>query len=321
MGITSVQTDDFESFPDKDFKKVIQAYEELKQEGKLKMRVYEQGLMPVKERIKELSEYKYFTGTGDERFKMGPIKLLLDGSLGGKTALLQMPYAGEKENKGVVTYTQEEFDEIVKYADSLGYQIAVHAIGDGAVKMALDSFEKLPELNRKRHGIVHCQITTMELIDRIKELDIIVYIQPIFLDYDLHIVEDRVGYERSLESYAWRTMLDKGIRLCFGSDAPVDSADVIRSIHCAVNRQDINFYPEKGWLPNEKISVEEAVRCYTVNSAYASFEENIKGSLEKGKLADFVVLDRDIFTIEKSQILSTKIDSTIIGGEILYINI
>lgn len=321
MGITSVQTDDFESFPDKDFKKVIQAYEELEREKKLKIRVYEQGLMPTKGRIKELAEHKYFTGTGDERFKMGPIKLLLDGSLGGKTALLQLPYEGEDNNRGVVTYTQEEFDEIVKYADSLEYQIAVHAIGDGAVKMALDSFEKLPALNRKRHGIVHCQITTMELIDRIKELDIIVYIQPIFLDYDLHIVEDRVGYKRSLESYIWKTMLNKGIKLCFGSDAPVDSADVIKAIHCAVNRQDMNFYPKDGWLPNERISVEEAVRCYTLNSAYASFEENKKGSLEIGKLADFVVLDRDIFTIDKSEILSTKIDSTVIGGEILYINI
>ncbi|WP_308007897.1 amidohydrolase [uncultured Fusobacterium sp.] len=321
MGITSVQTDDFESFPDKDFKKVIQAYEELEREKKLKIRVYEQGLMPTKGRIKELAGHKYFTGTGDERFKMGPIKLLLDGSLGGKTALLQLPYEGEDNNRGVVTYTQEEFDEIVKYADSLEYQIAVHAIGDGAVKMALDSFEKLPALNRKRHGIVHCQITTMELIDRIKELDIIVYIQPIFLDYDLHIVEDRVGYKRSLESYIWKTMLNKGIKLCFGSDAPVDSADVIKAIHCAVNRQDMNFYPKDGWLPNERISVEEAVRCYTLNSAYASFEENKKGSLEIGKLADFIVLDRDIFTIDKSEILSTKIDSTVIGGEILYINI
>lgn len=320
MGITSVQTDDFESFPDKDFKKVIQAYEELDREGKLKIRVYEQGLMPTKDRIKELAEYKYFTRTGGERFKMGPIKLLLDGSLGGKTALLQLPYEGEKNNRGVVTYTQEEFNEIVEYADSMGYQIAVHAIGDGAIKMAVDSFEKLPNLNRKRHGIVHCQLTTAELIDRIKKLDIITYIQPIFLDYDLHIVEDRIGYERSLESYAWKTMLDKKIKLSFGSDAPVDSADVVKAIHCAVNRQDMNFYPKDGWLPNEKISVEEAVRCYTVNSAYASFEEEIKGSLEVGKLGDFVVLDRDIFSIDKSEILSTKIDSTIIGGEILYIN-
>lgn len=321
MGITSVQTDDFESFPDKDFKKVIQAYEELERERKLKIRVYEQGLMPTKGRVKELAEHKYFTGTGDERFKMGPIKLLLDGSLGGKTALLQLPYEGEDNNRGVVTYTQKEFDEIVEYTDSLGYQIAVHAIGDGAVKMALDSFEKLPNLNRKRHGIVHCQITTMKLIERIKELNIIVYIQPIFLDSDLHIVEDRVGYKRSLESYIWKTMLDKGIKLCFGSDAPVDSADVIKAIHCAVNRQDMNFYPKDGWLPNERLSVEEAVRCYTLNSAYASFEENHKGSLEIGKLADFVVLDRDIFAIDKSMILSTKIDLTVIGGEILYINI
>ncbi len=321
MGITSLQTDDFESLPDKDFKKVIQAYEELEREKKLKIRVYEQGLMPTKGRVKELAEHKYFTRTGDERFKMGPIKLLLDGSLGGKTALLQLPYEGEENNRGVVTYTQKEFDEIVEYADSLGYQIAVHAIGDGAVKMALDSFEKLPNLNRKRHGIVHCQITTMKLIERIKELDIIVYIQPIFLDYDLHIVEDRVGYKRSLESYIWKTMLDKGIKLCFGSDAPVDSADVIKAIHCAVNRQDMNFYPKDGWLPNERLSVEETVRCYTLNSAYASFEENHKGSLEIGKLADFVVLDRDIFAIDKSMILSTKIDLTVIGGEILYINI
>lgn len=321
MGITSVQTDDFESFPDKDFKKVIKAYEELRKEGKLKIRVYEQGLMPTKNRIGELAKYKYFTGTGDEKFKMGPIKLLLDGSLGGKTALLQSPYEGEENNRGIATYTQEEFDEIVKCADSLGYQIAVHAIGDGAVKMALDSFEKLPDLNKKRHGIVHCQITTMELIDRIKKLDILVYIQPIFLDYDLHIVEDRVGYERSLESYIWKTMLNKGIKVCFGSDAPVDSADVIKAIHCAVNRQDMNFYPKDSWLPNERISVEEAVRCYTLKSAYASFEEDQKGSLEIGKLADFIVLDRDIFTIDKRQILSTKIDSTVVGGEILYINI
>ena len=113
-------------------------------------------------------------------------------------------------------------------------------------------------------------------------------------------------------------MLNEGIKLCFGSDSPVDSADVIKAIHCAVNREDISGYPTGGWLPEEKLTVEEAIRCYTVDSAYAAFDENIKGSLEIGKLADFVVLDRDIFKIKKDEILSTNIVATVVGGEVLY---
>lgn len=318
MGITSVQTDDFSSFPDKDFMKIVKAYEELKKEGKLKVRVYEQCFMDTVERVKELYESGLTPNKGDNLFKIGPIKMLLDGSLGGKTALMLEPYEGEESNRGVVTYTQEEFDKLTKYVDSLGYQIAVHAIGDGAIKMVLDSYEKLPDPAKRRDGIVHCQITNLELIKRIKEMGIIAYIQPIFLDYDLHIVEARIGKERASKSYTWKTMLNEGIKLCFGSDSPVDSADVIKAIHCAVNREDISGYPIGGWLPEEKLTVEEAIRCYTVDSAYAAFDENIKGSLEIGKLADFVVLDRDIFKIKKDEILSTNIVATVVGGEVLY---
>lgn len=318
MGITSVQTDDFETFPDKDFEKIIKAYTELEQEGKLKIKVYEQCLFPEIERIEKFQKSGYHFGYGSKNFRIGPIKLLLDGSLGGKTAYLQTPYIDDENNYGIVTSTVEEFEKIVEYSDRNGFQIAVHAIGDGAIKMCVDAFEKLPNLNEKRHGVVHCQITTKELMERMRKSDILAYIQPIFLDYDLHIVEDRVGYERSLDTYAWKTMDTMGIPMAFGSDAPVDSADVIKALHCAVNRQDINYRPAERWLPNEALSVEKAVRYYTQGGAYASFEENLKGNLEVGKLADFIVLNQNIFEIDKSEILKTKIDMTVVEGEVVF---
>lgn len=318
MGITSVQSDDFETFPDKDFEKIIQAYTELEKEGKLKMKVYEQCLFPEIERIKKFQDSGYYFGYGSKNFKIGPIKLLLDGSLGGKTAYLQKPYVGDEKNLGIVIYSVENFEKIVEYADSLGYQIAVHTIGDGAIKMCIDAFEKLPNLNKKRHGVVHCQITTKELMERMKKLDILAYIQPIFLDYDLHIVEDRVGYERSVETYAWKTMMDMDIPMAFGSDSPVDSADVIKALHCAVNRQDISYRPEGGWLPSEALDTVSAVKYYTQGGAYTSFDEEIKGNLEVGKLADFLVLNQDIFQVDKKEILKTKIEKTIVEGEIVF---
>lgn len=318
MGITSVQTDDFETFPDKDYEKIIKAYSELEKEGKLKIKVYEQCLFPEISRIEEFQGKGYHFGYGSKNFRIGPIKLLLDGSLGGKTAFLQKPYIDDENNYGIVTSSVEDFEKIVEYSDKNGFQIAVHAIGDGAIKMCVDAFEKLPNLNKKRHGVVHCQITTKELLERMKNLNILAYIQPIFLDYDLHIVEDRVGYERSLETYAWKTMKDMGITMAFGSDAPVDSADVIKAIHCAVNRQDISYRPEGGWLPEEAITVEDAVRYYSQGGAYTSFEENLKGNLEVGKLADFLVLDQNIFEVDKREILKTKIQMTVVEGEIIY---
>ncbi|WP_304206024.1 amidohydrolase [Fusobacterium perfoetens] len=318
MGITSVQTDDFETFPDKDFAKIIKAYTELEKEGKLKIKVTEQCLFPEIEKIKRFNELGYTFGYGSKNFRIGPIKLLLDGSLGGKTAFLQKPYIDNDKNYGIATYTIEEFEKVVTLADSLGYQVAVHAIGDGAIKMCVDAFEKLPNLNNKRHGIVHCQITTNELMERMKKLNILAYIQPIFLDYDLHIVEDRVGYERSLETYAWNTMRKLNIPMAFGSDSPVDTADVIKALHCAVNRQDISFRPAEKWLPNEALPIVDAIKYYTVGGAFASFEENLKGTIEVGKLADFVVLSENIIEIHSEDILKIKIDTTVVEGNIVY---
>lgn len=319
-GITSVQSDDFRSFSDNDYKKVLDAYQGLKVEGLLKIRVYEQSQLPSVEIINDFRNYYYSKYKDDDIFSIGPIKIILDGSLGARTAFLRYDYADDKGNRGVFKFSQNELDDIVSYADHLGYSVAIHAIGDGAIDMALNSFENIKGLYKKerRHGIVHCQITTEDIIERIKKLNSIVYIQPIFLDYDMHIVESRVGEEKSKKTYAYKTILDKGIQVSFGSDGPIDSISVIYGIHSAVNRQDRSLYPQNGWLENEKISVKEAVYCYTMGGAYSSFSEDKKGSLESGKLADFVILDRDIFNIDKKDIIKTNVIATIIGGDIVY---
>lgn len=319
-GITSVQSDDFNAMPDGDFKKVIEAYQELENEGMLKVRVYEQCLLPREEQLEAFLSLGYKTGKGSSFFKIGPLKLLIDGALGGRTALLSGPYSDDITNNGICVYSQDEIDSFVSYAHDNGMQIAIHAIGDRAMDMVIDAYEKIPnntEENKMRHGIVHCQITNKEIIDRFRENNIVAYIQPIFLDYDLHIVEDRVGARYS-ETYAFNTMKEREIKLCGGSDAPVVHFNPFENIYCAVTRKDLSGYPETGFLPAERLSLVDALKLFTIDSAYSSFEEEIKGSLEIGKLADMIVLDRDIFTIDEDDIKDIKVDMTVVDGKIVF---
>jgi predicted amidohydrolase YtcJ len=320
-GITSVGTDDFESLPGKDYEKVIKAYKELKEENKLNMRVYEQCLLPSKNKLLEFLEKGYKTGLGDENFKIGPLKILLDGSLGARTAALNQPYSDCPSAEGIVTLTQEELDEIVDLAHKNNMQLAIHAIGDRTMYMAFNSIEKLIKENVKenyRHGIVHCQITDEYLLNKFKELDVIAYIQPIFLDYDWHIVKDRVGEKREKTSYNWKSLINKGVKTANGSDAPVETFNVLKGIYEAVTRKDLYGLPEGGWLPDQKLTVKEAVYGYTMGGAYASFEENIKGSIEKGKLADLVVLSEDIFSINEDMIKNVNVEMTVFNGKIVH---
>ncbi len=317
-GITSVQTDDFDAMPGSDYKKVFEAYEELYREGNLKVRVYEQCLFLNEEKFKEFVKNGYRTGKGDNFIKIGPLKLLLDGSLGGRTALLRDDYSDDKNNIGISLYTKEELYKYIKYAHENGFQIAAHAIGDGAMELYLNILESLEEdLGTRRHGIVHCQITANDIIEKMKKLQVMAYVQPIFLDYDMHIVEDRVG-SRAKESYVFRTLRECGIKVSGGSDSPVVHFNPFENIYSAVCRKDLNGYPENGYMPKERLSVEEALRMFTIDSAYCSFEENIKGSLEVGKLADLVVLDKDIFEIPEDEIKNVKAELTMVDGEIVY---
>jgi hypothetical protein len=321
QGITSIHTDDFHQIPSKNYEKIIKAYKELIEEDNLNLRVYEQSIFSEPEKLREFLEKGYNTGWGDEFFKIGPLKLLADGSLGARTAFMTQPYADDSSTTGIPIFTQEELDKLVMIAHKAGMQIAVHGIGDGIMHMIVKSLEKaLLENPAKdhRHGIVHAQITDLELMEKFKEMDLIAYIQPIFLHYDLHIVEDRIGKERAKYTYNWKRMNNMGIHLAGGSDAPVERFDILPNIYSAVTRKDLNGKPENGWLPDEKVSVEEAVKMFTVEGAYASFEEDVKGTLEADKYADLVVLDKNIFEINEEDIKDVKVDLTIMNGKVVY---
>lgn len=321
MGITSVQTDDLRSLPDFDYRKIIDAYQKLNREKKLKIRVCEQAQFINKKDIDDFRDYYYYQYINDERFKVARIKVIIDGGIGSRTALLRDDYNDAKGFRGVTQYKQEELDELVEYANSLDYSLAIQATGDGAIDMALKSIEKIKDtkdFKYRRNGLVHCQITDKELFERMKKLNVGIYYQPIFLHYDMHIVEDRVGHEKASTSYAYKTAMDMGVKIGFGSAGPVDGISVMEGIHCAVNREDLNGWPEGGWMPQEKLTVKEAVYLYTMGSAYMSSEDNIKGSIEEDKLADFIVLDRDIFEADVKDNKNIKVLKTIVDGDIVY---
>ena len=322
-GVTSVQSDDFEALSDKDYRKVIQAYRELSAEGKLPIRVYEQCLLPSVEKLECFLKDGYVTGLGDDYFKIGPLKLLTDGTLGSRTAYLGSPYADDETTVGMPIFTKEELETIVLKAHSNNMQILTHAIGDGAMDMCLSSFEKAMDqypARDPRFGVVHLQLTTEALLDRFKDLNVLAYAEPIALNADLHIVESRIGRERANHTYNYRTLIDKGVKFAMSSDCPVDSINPMKNFHCAVTRTDYTGYPSGGWLPDQKISIEEAVYAFTMGSAYCSYEEGVKGSLEVGKLADFIVLSEDIFSIPEEDIIDTKILMTYVDGICRYKN-
>ena len=321
FGITSIQSDDLQSAPGLGFDEVIHAFQELADEGKMKIRLYEQSQLTDIEELKSFFDKGYFAGWGDEYFKIGPLKILTDGSLGARTAYMTAPYEDAPDNYGISTFSQEELDELVACAHERNMGAAIHCIGDKAMYMAFDSIEKaikkMPQKN-VRHSIIHCQITDEKLLDRFKELDVIAHVQPIFLDYDLHIVEERIGRERAKWTYNWKSLVDRGVHVAFGSDCPVEPCNVMHGIYAAVTRKDLRGYPRGGWLPDQKVSVEEALYGFTMGPAYASFEEEAKGSIKVGKFADFTILSEDIFEIEPEYLKGVEVVATIMNGEIMF---
>lgn len=321
-GITQVHTADFFSaVPEEDWAKVIRAYEELDKEKKLTVRTYEQCMFFIYENFEEFVKAGYTTGQGSEFFKIGPLKMISDGSLGARTAYMKKPYSDDASTRGIQILDETKIRKFFKKAKENNMQIAIHCIGDGSADIAADL---LNEVNSKdlsnpmRDGIVHAQITDKEIFDKMEKGNITAYIQPVFIDTDMEIAEERLGKERVATSYAWKTMLNRGLLVTGGSDAPVVSFNILENIYFAVTRKNIKGNPPEGWLPYEKLSVDEAVRLFTVNAAYQSFEENEKGTLEIGKYADMVVLERDIYSIPEDEIKDVKVDLTMVDGKIFY---
>lgn len=315
FGITSVHSDDFSSTK-ATFEEVIAAYLELKTEGRMTVRVTQQCLLPDKETLLRFLSQGYHTGWGDEWFRIGPLKLIGDGSLGSRTALLRKPYTDAPDTCGIATYSQSTLNELIEIAHQSNMQVAIHAIGDGASDRVLQAIEEAQRHNPKknmRHGIVHAQILDHKQAQRMQALNMHAYIQPIFLDYDTKIVYPRVG-ERANEAYPAASLLKLGVTISGGSDSPVEPPDVMTGIQCAVTRKPVTRHQEDAYLPHEALSLSQALLSFTAHGAYASFEENVKGKICEGMLADFVVLGIDPFETEPRFLHQIPIRQTIVGG-------
>ena len=315
-GITSVQTNDL-TFGSSEGAAIQEAYEVYAHKNPT-VRIYHQcsfsDLDALQQRINE-----GYHQNENAFHRYGPLKLFVDGSLGARTALMRQTYHDDPTTKGISCMSQEQCDAFVSLADQHHIQIAIHAIGDGGIEQVLNAYQKvIHHENTHRHGIVHCQITDYPLLQRFRAMDIVAYVQPIFLHYDMHIVNDRVGQALASSSYAFKTMEDLGLHVAYGTDSPVEGLNVFHNIHCALNRQDLNGFPSQGFYPNEKVTLESAIDHLTIDGAYTSFEENQKGRLLSGYMADLVVLNQAIFSLDPSQIKMGLVDLTMVNGQIVY---
>lgn len=314
-GITSVQTDDFSSL-DVPFEEILQAYLELKEAGKLSVRVTQQAYLPTLAQLQRFLAVRDWPGWQDEWLRLGPLKLICDGSLGARTAFLRAPYDDAPETSGIATYTQEDLDALVLCAHRAGMQIAIHAIGDGAANLALSALERAQQAHPRsdaRHGIVHAQVLPPDLAERMRALNMHAYIQSIFLDYDSQIVHSRLG-SRAEQAYPAASLLQSGVTLSNGSDAPVELPDVLGGIQCAVTRMSFTRKAQCPYLPKEALTLEQALLSFTQMGAYASFEEQTKGAIAPGYWADFVVLGQDPFTTDPFALHAIPVESVYLGG-------
>lgn len=260
---------------------------------------------------------------GNDFLRVKSIKLYADGALGSRGAALLEPYSDDPENSGLLVTENSHMLEVCKAALESGFQVCTHAIGDKAIRTMLDIYEKALIANPNydhRFRIEHSQIVNFADIPRYADLGVIPAMQPQHAVSDMPWTKDRIGSERVKGAFPFRSFIDAGVIIPCGSDFPVEIPNPLIGIHNAVTRQDENGFPKDGWLPEQKMTIVEAIKGYTIWAAYAAFQEDILGSIEVGKYADFTILDKDILTIEPMEILNTNVLYTIVGGDVKYQN-
>jgi predicted amidohydrolase YtcJ len=312
LGLTSVQDITYDDH--------LEVYKKLREEGKLTCRIYTR--MPIAE-YKKLVDQNIQVGYGDDLIRMGSLKAFADGSLGSSTA-----WFFDKYNQDTTTYglpmdiiTNGEMEKWCTDADLHHLQISVHAIGDRANSYMLDLFSKIEKENPKwdrRFRIEHAQHVRFQDIPKFAELGVIASVQPYHCIDDGVWAEKRIGPERIKYTYPFKFFLEAGVNVCFGTDWYVAPLNPLLGLYAAVTRRTLDDKNLNGWIPEQKISIEDAIKCYTLNSAYAGFEENIKGSIEVGKLADLIVLSEDILTIDPVNIKDAQVLMTVFDGKIIY---
>lgn len=304
----------------------INIYKNFEKEGKLPLR--------VTVCIDELFEPEILTkeklNNPYRKVQLGAYKIFSDGSMGSRSAALKKPYSDDPQNSGFMLFTQEELNNKILTGYEHGLQPAIHAIGDRALDMTLAAIEYTlkttkekgmtdeEQKNRLPFRIIHVQMIDDDLLERMKKLSLVLDIQPIFLCTDLHWIEDRIGKERLKGSFALKTMEKAGLIQTGGSDCPVETYEPLKGIYAAVTRQDMEGYPTEGFLPEERLSVYEALCMYTKNVPYATGQESVLGTLEIGKFADLTVLEKNLFKIDKKEIKDIKVEQTYVAGNCVF---
>ena len=294
-------------------------YQHLKKDGLLTARITE--WLPFLEPLPRLEQMRRRGGTSDPWVKTGALKAILDGSLGSRTAAMLAPYTDDPSTSGILRVEPQRLKQMAVERDKAGFQLAFHAIGDRANRIALHAFAVARDANGprdRRNRIEHAQVVAPEDFARFAELGVIASMQPVHESTDMRWAEARLGAARSRGAYAWRTMLRLGVPLAFGTDYPVEQVNPFRGLYACVTRELPSGGPPGGWQPQEKISLEECIRAYTAGSAYAQFEEGKKGQIVPGQYADIVVLSADLTRIPAPELLRVEVVQTFVGGRLVY---
>ncbi len=310
LGVTSVQ--------DNSSIDALPTYQQIRAEGGLLARI--NVWRPVSA-MKSLIDAGVRSGLGDDWIRIGAIKILSDGSMGAGTAAFFEPYTDEPTTSGLLLYPVEELNRMIDEADAAGFQLAVHAIGDRANALVLDAFEKAavarPRADR-RFRIEHAQVVRRADLPRFAKLRVVASIQPSHCIDDMRWAPKRIGVERCRMAYNFKSFLDAGIPVAFGTDWYVEPLDPRLGLFAAVTRETVEGGPKDGFLPEERIPLDAAIDLYTRGSAYAEFADDRKGTLEPGKLADLAVFAADLFKLEAKKILTTPVDLTMVGGRVVF---
>ncbi len=307
-GITSVASDDFAIFP-LPYEQIINTIKKLYEQNLLHIKITEQVNLGYK-RLKDFIS-KGYVNKSFGKYRMGPLKILVDGSLGGKTAKLSQPYEGEPSNTGIATYTDDELFDLVYLADSNGMDVVIHAIGDAASLQAIKALMNSLEITKRKdhhHAIIHAQLTNLEQIAMMKEWNIGAIVQPIFLNSDIQIIESRIG-SRQKESYLFKTMYDIGLTVGFSTDAPIEPVNPFLNIYSAMTRTSIKN-PDLGvFLEKEKFEYDEALECYYKNNLRFIYQDLLSSD-------DYIIVDRPFSGSES--LLKMKVVKTVIDGETVF---
>jgi predicted amidohydrolase YtcJ len=314
LGVTSVQ------HMDPDYEDIA-VYAELLQSGELTTRIY---AAPLITKVDDQAKIGIRHAFGGPFLRIGALKAFADGSLGSRTAYFFDPFSDEPGNRGLLGNEMQPLslmrDRMMK-ADAAGLQICTHAIGDQAISMILDLYFDVVKAHHgaeRRFRIEHAQHMAAKDFARFAQLDVIASVQPYHAIDDGRWAEGRIGHDRASRTYAFRTFLDHGVHLAFGTDWDVAPLNPMLTVYAAVTRATLDGKNPNGWFPEQKLSVAETVHAYTMGSAYAEFQEKEKGSITPGKLADMVLLSDDIFSIDPVKVRDVKVLKTIVGGKVIW---